>query len=317
MQMKALVTGINGFVGRHLYRYLREKGADVYGTVHPDESESPEGGKNIFVADIRSGGALKRVVRRTRPEVIYHLAAQSFVPEARKDPCGAVDANILGSLNMMEAVRLEAPTAKLVLPSSSDVYGRVREEDLPLAEESPVAPVNMYAATKASMELIARVYGVDFGLRIVVLRLFSHIGPGQRPSFVCSSFAMQLAKIERGEQEPVIYVGDLKPRRDFTDVRDIASAYWLAGKKIDANACYNVASGRARSIEEVMQILKRLAKVDFEVKTDPSRLRKTEIPIVMGSSERFRKATGWRPEIAFEQTIGDMLEWWRDTLHRM
>jgi GDP-4-dehydro-6-deoxy-D-mannose reductase len=314
--VRALVTGVNGFAGTHLRRRLLDEGVEVYGTVHPQEVYAPEGGERIFVADVRSPGALRRVVRRAGADVVYHLAALSFVPSAQEDPRGALEANVLGSLNVMEAVRSESPKAKIILPSSSDVYGRVLKEDLPITEDTPVAPLNVYAATKASMELFARVYSLEFNLRIVILRLFNHIGPGQRPSFVCSNFAMQVARIECGEQEPVISVGNLASKRDFTDVRDIARAYWLAGDKIDANGCYNVSSGQAHSIEEVVEILKGLAKVDFEVRREPSRMRKTDVSLIVGSSERFRSATGWRPEIAFETTVEDTLEWWRGRVRK-
>lgn len=309
--MRALITGINGFVGKHLSQHLREKGVEVFGIVHPHEGEMPSQRENIFVADIRSRGSLKRIIDIASPDVVFHLAARAFVPAAREDPRDAVETNIIGSLNVMEAVRQRAPEAKVILAGSSGVYGRVKAGDLPITEDNAVAPVNLYAATKASMELTARVYSIDFDLRIITLRLFNHIGPGQDRSFVCSNFAMQIARIERGEQKPVICVGNLEAKRDFTDVRDVAHAYYLAGQKADASCCYNVSSGQARSIDEMLQMLRGLAKVEFKVKRETSRLRRTDIPVLVGSSERFRDTTGWKPEIAIEKTLADILDWWR------
>jgi GDP-4-dehydro-6-deoxy-D-mannose reductase len=310
--MRVLITGINGFAGRHLHHLFDVQGATVFGTVHPHEGILPDRSSRFFAVDIRSEGALRGVVRRCVPDVVFHLAAQAFVPAAKREPRRTFEVNVGGAINLLDAVRRESPRTKVILISSSDVYGRVAEDEVPIGEDHRIAPASVYAASKTAMEHVGRIYAADFNLSIVILRPFSHIGPGQKPLFVCSDFARQIALIERGRQEPVVQVGDIDTRRDFTDVRDMARAYVCAGKKAAAGECYNVSSGKARSIRELVELLRRYARVPVEIVRDERRLRKSEIPILVGDSGKFRAATGWSPGIAFEKTVADTLAWWRE-----
>jgi len=315
MSLRAFITGIAGFAGSHLAETLIREGNRVEGTLLPGES----GGNvehliphlKLHPCDIRSRGSLAEAIRKARPDVVFHLAATSSVSEAERDPTGTMEVNLTGTLHVLEAVRAEAAGALLVYVSSSEVYGKVLPEENPVREDRPEAPVHAYGLSKHLAERVVRFYGGHRGIRAVILRPFNHIGPRQADGFVCSSFVKQLVWIEVGRAEPVIRVGNLDPIRDFTDVRDMVKAYRLAVDHCKPGSLYNVASGVGVSIADVLKEILTLIDADVEVREDPGRVRKTEIPVLIGDATSFRKTTGWQRQFALRDSLEAMALYWR------
>lgn len=310
---RVIVTGATGFVGRHLTRELEAGGVEIHGTSYP---EPPEAGgaknANIVLLDIRDRGALDDYVREIGPARIFHLAAVSNVGASWERREETFDTNLAGTFNLFEAVRRHAPGCRVLFVSSSDVYGIVKEEDKILTEDDPAHAVNPYAYTKAAGEMLARFYAEADGLDAVIVRPFPHTGPGQTEDFVCSDWAKQIVRIERGEAEPKISVGNLDVRRDFSDVRDIVRAYRLILEKGRPGEIYNVCSGRAVSLREIMDMLLRQARFPgggekIGVEIDTAKLRKIDVPLLAGSNAKIRRETGWEPAIPLERTLGDLL----------
>ncbi len=315
--MKAFITGIAGFVGSHLAELLIDKGYEVRGTVLPDEStvniDHLSKDLGIFQGDIRKGRLIKKIVLEIKPDQIYHLAAVSFVPTTRNSPRRTYATNFTGTLNLLEAVREAGINPRILYLGSAEQYGQIEEKAQPITEDSPLSPISPYAVSKASGEFLAYQYCRNFAMEIIRLRPFNHTGPRQSPQFVCSDFASQIAQIERGKREPVIFVGNLEARRDFSDVRDIVNAYWLALEKAKAGEVYNICSGKAYSIREILKKLLRLSKIKIEVKVLPEKQRPAEIPLLVGDYSKFRRETGWKPKIPLEQTLRDLLQYWRNS----
>lgn len=319
MTRRVLVTGVTGFVGRHLLGELDAGAFKIHGTSFP-EPPGP-GDENIIRLDLRDRRAIDGFVREVDPDGIFHLAAVSNVGASWEKREATFDTNLTGTFNLFEAVRRHAPRCRVLFVSSSDVYGVVTEEDRILTEDDRPHAVNPYAYTKIAGEDLARFYAEADGLDTVVVRSFPHTGPGQTEDFVCSDWAKQIVQIERGESEPRIVVGNLDVRRDFSDVRDIARAYRLLLEKGRAGEIYNACSGRAVSLREIMDILLRQArlpdpeaKIDIEV--DTAKLRKIDVPFLAGSNAKIRRETGWAPQIPLERTLGDLLAFRRSALRR-
>lgn len=290
--MRALVTGSLGFAGTHLCQHLAEAGDDVVGVDRDD-------------ADLTDPSATARVVAAHRPEVVYHLAGAADVGASWRDPVGTWAANATATLHLLEAARAHGARRVLVV-SSADVYGMVQPEDLPLTEESEVRPTSPYAASKLAAEQLARQAWLGHGLETVRVRAFNHIGPGQRPDFVAPSIATSIAQNEQtGATE--IPIGDLSPRRDFTDVRDVVRAYRLLMAHGTPGDVYCVCSGRDLAIQDLADILVGLAETPIELRRDPDRLRPVDIPALLGSSDKIRSATGWQPEYAIHDTLADLM----------
>jgi GDP-4-dehydro-6-deoxy-D-mannose reductase len=279
---RILVTGPSGFVGGHLRAVL----GDAFVP---------------FEGDVLDVGALRASVRETRPDGVIHLAALSSVGESWSDVAEVWRANVLGTVNVVEALRAEAPGARLLFASSGDVYGRA--ERIPTPEEAPVAPVSPYAASKAAAELACWQAELD----IVVTRAFPHVGPGQDERFVVGSWTAQLARLH-ADGGGVLRVGDIEVERDLSDVRDVCRAYRLLLDPSIPAGTYNVASGRAVRLSRVLEHLVGLAGVQVEVKRDETRLRAAEVRVLCGDPSRLKAATGWAPEIPLEQTLMDTLE---------
>jgi len=316
--MKALITGIQGFAGSHLCEHLLLLGANVCGTTFPGETsllpETATQRITLYSCDLRDRRACNDLLQQTTPEVIFHLAAVAFVPQARKDPTAAFDTNVVGSVNLLEAARKHSSGAKVIVISSGEVYGKVSPEEVPTDETARVQPSSFYAATKASVELITRSYHESFDLPAAILRPFSHIGPRQSPSFVTASFARQIALIEAGKKEPVMTVGNLEAQRDFTDVRDMVRAYAIAAEKAESGETYNISSDTAHHIQEVLDTLLSFTSAEITVRQDPALLRPSDTPVFMGNSGKYRKLTGWKPELAFSQSLRDILDYWRQAV---
>ena len=316
--MKALITGISGFAGSYLAEFLLDKRYKVFGTFYDKSTFSNLNGCmdkiKIFKCDIRNYNSLGAIIEKVRPDEIYHLAAISFVPTSLKDPKLAFDTNTYGTLNLYQAVIEQKINPKILFVGSADEYGIVNKNDLPINENCPLQPVNPYSISKASADYLSYFYFKSYDLNIVRVRPFNHIGPRQSPEFVCSNFSKQIVEIEKGMKEPVIMVGNLEAKRDFTDVKDMVRAYWLAIQKCETGEVYNICSERAVQIRELLNNLLKLSSKQIEVMKDPQRMRPSDNPILQGSSSKFKEKCGWKPEIPLDKTLKDILEYWRKIL---
>jgi len=316
-ERNVLITGANGFVGCHLVRLLRTKTLAVHGAVFGSENEAVV---NTLLApsrrhrlDLRVPKQVRELVGKVTPDVVFHLAAQSHVPTSWREPEMTLRVNALGTLAVLEALAALAPEATVVLISSGDIYEIASGQT---AEDTPYRPRNPYALSKLVADLLGEFVFFSRGLKVIRLRPFNHVGPGQGPTFVLPSFARQVALIEAGLQEPVLKVGNLDVERDFTDVRDMVRAYWLAAHKCTPGEGYNVASERTYSIRAVLEALLRLsrrrtARDQIAIEVDPALYRPAENVRQCADSSKFRAATGWAPRIGIERTLRDTLQYWR------
>ena len=288
-----MVTGSLGFAGTHLCAHLRESGDDVIGIDRDD-------------GDLTHPGTAARLIGAHRPEVVYHLAGAANVGESWRDPVGTWDANATATLYLLEAARTH-DVRRVLLVSSADVYGTVTEDELPLDETSPVRPTSPYAASKLAAEQVARQAWLGHGLETIQVRAFNHVGPGQSPGFVAPALATAIARNElTGGTE--IPIGNLSPRRDFTDVRDVARAYRLLMDQAEAGELYCVCSGRDIAIQELADTLVGMATSPMELVTDPDRYRPVDIPVLRGSNAKIHAATRWSPSFSIADTLGDLLD---------
>ncbi len=306
--MRILITGAGGFVGGHLARYLAATtpNADIHGTTLPG-SISTMPGMTLHTLQLKDQEQTRALIERVRPDHIYHLAAQAFVPRSFEEPWETLENNILAQLNVILACICAGIEARVLVVTSAEMYGRVQPDDLPIDEETPLRPSSPYSVSKIAQDMLALQYATSHNLPIMRVRPFNHLGPGQGANFVAPAFALQIARIEQGLQEPVIRVGDLSARRDFTDVRDVVRAYQLVIEHGTPGAVYNVATGVAHSIRELLDELLTHSAVPVETVVDPERLRPVSIPVLQGDSTRLRQSTGWQPEIPFEQSLVDIL----------
>ncbi len=316
--MRVLITGITGFAGSHLAEYILAGHPDVEVSgimrwrSRPENIESVRDRISILECDLRDATSVKKLMARVRPDRIFHLAAQSFVPSSWNAPAESLTTNLIGQLNIFEAIRELGLDPWIQIACSSEEYGLVHENELPIKETNPLRPLSPYAVSKVGQDYLAYQYYKSFGLKAVRTRGFNHDGPRRGDVFVSSNFAKQIVEVEKGRKPPVIYVGNLDARRDFSDVRDIVRAYWLALEHCEPGEVYNICSGKAFSIREVLEQLIEASSVDVKIEQDPERLRPSDVPVLLGDAEKFKKATGWKPEIPYEQTLKDMLEYWRE-----
>ena len=294
--MRALVTGATGFVGPYLIDHLQGAGDDVVGT--------------DLEADVTDPSGLRASIAHAKPEVIFHLAALSHVGTSWTAPAEVFRVNTEGTLNVLLAA-LDAGVERVVIVGSAEQYGKVRPDQMPITEESPQRPITAYGASKAAAEMAASHMVWGRGLPVVCVRAFNHLGPGQSDALVTSSIAKQIALNERTDSD-LVRTGDLTPRRDFTDVRDVVRAYRLLAEKGEKGEAYNVCSGRAVSIHEVADHLLSLASRPMALELDAERLRPVEVPVHWGDNTKLRTVTGWQPSISLEQSLADVLAWWRD-----
>ncbi len=293
--MKALVTGGGGFVGQHLVRHLEACGDEVTAT------DRSTGG-----CDILDAPALLDTFRRVQPQVVYHLAGASDVGGSWQTPQATFRANAEGTLNVLWAAR-EAGCERVLTVGSADVYGKVTAEDLPITEDLPLRPVSPYAASKCAADHVALQAFLGYDQRVIRARPFNHLGPGQTDRFVAPALAGRVARNElRGDE--VVMVGNLSPKRDFTDVRDVVRAYRLMVEHGTAGAVYNVCSGTAIAVQELAEQFISMAKIPMRLEADPELQRPVDIPVLLGDSSRLRADTGWAPEIPLEQTLQDLLD---------
>lgn len=318
--MRALITGVTGFVGSHLADYLlaEQPEVEIFGIrrwrSRMENIEHLDGRLQLRECDLRDPAAIQGVLAEVRPDYIFHLAAQSFVPASWRAPSETLMTNILGQTNIFEAVRVLELDPVIQIAGSSEEYGLVLPDEVPIKETNPLRPLSPYAVSKVAQDLLAYQYFRSYGLKTVRTRGFNHTGPRRGEVFVTSNFAKQIASIEAGLREPVIRVGNLDAQRDFTDVRDMVRAYWLAVSEATPGEVYNLASGRAVTIRELLDQLLALSDTEVEVQVDPDRLRPSDVEILLGDYSKFRSDTGWEPSIPLEQTLKDTLDYWRQKL---
>jgi GDP-4-dehydro-6-deoxy-D-mannose reductase len=296
--MKAMVTGAAGFVGHHLTAHLEDEGDEVFPV------DRAHGGPDVTDAD-----AMRRVLDEVRPEAVYHLAGASDVGGSWKHPVETFEANAVGTLNLLQAC-VESGVNRVLVVTSADVYGRVTEEELPLSESAPLRPVSPYAASKVAADYIALQAYLGHGLATFRVRPFNHIGPGQTNRFVAPAIAERIA-VNELEGNDVVPVGNLSPRRDFTDVRDVVRAYRLLIQRGTPGEVYNVCRGEDIAVRELAVRLAELAVKPMRLEPDPALQRPVDIPVLRGDSSKLRAATGWEPTIPLEQTLADLLDEWR------
>jgi|SRR5579885_74641 len=316
---RVLITGASGFVGGYLAQHLLQLGGyEIYGTYRNESSKDASAVKDkitFLQADLQDKEQLKKVLSDIKPEGIFHLAAQAAIGESIKNPLQTLHNNIDAELLLFEVLRdLQMTQTKVLIVLSADVYGYVQPEDLPIDENTPFRPGNPYAVSKVACDFLAYQYWRSYKLPIVRVRPFTHIGPGQKTGFVTSDFAKQIAEIEKGKQEPIIRVGNLDAKRDFTDVRDIVRAYALLMEKGETGDVYNIGSGVSHKIEEVLMYFVDHAKVKVSKETDPNKLRPSDIPDFVADYSKLNKLTGWKPEIPFATSLQEILEYWRKTV---
>lgn len=304
--MRAFITGINGFVGAHLSRLLLSKNLEVSGVDTSENFDRDEKIKycNIDLLDFEK---LKKTIEGIKPELVFHLAGLSSVKISYGQPGLCKKINVTGTKNLLDAVIEAKINPRILVVSSAEVYGV--QNSVPTKETADLDPKNPYAESKKEQEELCRRYMEK--LQIIISRSFLHTGPGQRPLFVTSDFAKQIAEIEKGLKEPVIEVGNLEARRSFTDVRDMVKAYYLSLQKCIPGETYNIGSGKGYSIKEALGMLLSMSNVKIEVIIDPKKIRPNDIPIQVGDISKFRSQTGWRPNIPFEKTLKDLLDFWR------
>ena len=312
--MKALIIGAAGFVGKYLIEHLTSLNWNITATRLPNETISSE--VEWLELDILDYDAISSVLRFVKPDCLFHLAAQSSVALSWKKPSFTVDVNIKGVIHLLEAARLLSNIPRILLIGSGEEYGYVLPSDLPIREDTKLKPGNIYAITKAAQGMLGQMYARAYGINIIIARAFNHIGPGQPDAFVVSNFCRQVAEMEAGVKQPVLYTGDISAKRDFTDVHDVVRAYVLLIQRGIAGEIYNVGSGRAISIKDILDIILSYAKIQISIEKDSSRLRPAETPIVKADITRLENATGWRPEIPIERTIKDTLEYWREKVRQ-
>ncbi|MDY6908310.1 MAG: GDP-mannose 4,6-dehydratase [Chloroflexota bacterium] len=340
--MRILITGVTGMAGSHLAEYLLARGdLEVYGTYRwrsrmenlsdlkragrlcivgqpaDDATRSPSvsgaggPGLNLIDGDIADPASMRRVIAAVRPDCIFHLAAQSFVPSSWSAPAETLSRNIIGQVNLLDAVRDAGIDPVIHIAGSSEEYGMVLPDEVPVKETNPLRPLSPYAVSKIAQEMLAYQYHKSYGLKTIVTRGFNHEGPRRGEVFVTSNMAKQIAEIEAGLRPSILYTGDLSSVRDWTDVRDFVRAYWLAAEKGAPGEVYNIGSGVGREVGQMLDVLLGMSDAQVEVRQDPSRLRPSDVKILVCDSTKFRTLTGWEPTIPFEQTMRDILDYWR------
>ncbi len=319
--MRFFLTGISGFAGTHLAALLLDRGHDVFGAAREttpalDDLHRRYGERFLASAvefcDVRDRERLRSALRRAAPDGVFHLAALAFVPQSFAEPRLTYEVNLLGTIELLAAVRDLMPRARVVCVTSSEIYGSIdAADDLPIVETQPLRPLTPYSVAKAAADLAAFQFHRTHALDVVRARPFNHTGPGQSPMFVCSEFARALAAVELGAAEPRLRVGDLDVERDFSDVRDVVRGYVDLFERGKAGEAYNIGSGVATRVASILDELRRQARVAVEVETDPRKMRPSEMRRLVGSIAKIREATGWQPEIPLRQTLADLLDYWR------
>lgn len=312
--MKALVIGGGGFVGSYLVNHLADDlGFKVAVTKTTRENlELPNA--EVYNCDILDKAQISDVLEKVKPDYIFHLAAQSSVALSWKNPSLTIDVNVKGAVNVLDAIRDMDGNPRTLLIGSGEEYGHIHDGECPIRETNPLRPGNIYAATKSCQNMFGSIYADAYDMDIMMVRAFNHIGPNQAPMFVVADFCKQVAEVEKGLKEPVIYVGNLSAKRDFTDVRDVVKAYGLIAKCGKRGETYNVGTGHAIAIQDILNKIVAMSDCKIEVKVDPEKLRPVDVPIIEPDIVKIRETTGWTPKISLDQTLKETLDYWRSEL---
>src|SRR5437899_10389890 len=339
--MRVLITGITGFAGSHLAEYILAEHPDVaiFGTYRwrsrmenldtlmamgvldviegrysagaGQADQAHEGRVRFLHCELTDAGATEKLIAATRPDRIFHLAAQSFVPPPFDEPAATMRINIEAQLNVLEAIRRHDTKIRVHIAGSSEEYGLVHPDEVPMKETNPLRPLSPYAVSKVAQDKLAYQYYKSYGMHLVVTRGFNHTGPRRGTHFVTSTIARQIALIEAGKHEPVIYHGDLTSKRDWTDVRDMVGAYWLGLERGEAGEVYNVGRGRTGAVGAMLSRLLAHSTVKVRSQEERARLRPSDVPILWADASKFQRATDWEPKIPFDQTLSAVLDYWR------
>ncbi len=320
MSPRILITGITGMAGSHLADFLQSavQGCSIYGTKRWRSSlaniEHIQDQISLLDCDLTDSSSCFGLIDEVRPDYVFHLAAQSYVPDSWKCPEATLTGNILMQLNLFEAIRRLKQDPVIQVALSSEEYGKVYPDEVPISESNPFRPLSPYAVSKVGQDMLAYQYYQSYGLRVIRTRAFNHEGPRRGHVFVTSNFAKQIAEIEAGLKPPTLDVGNLAAVRDWTDVRDMVKAYWLSVQHCTPGEDYVIASGRGRSVRDMLDLLLSFSSVKIEVRVDPLRLRPSDVETLLGNPTKFKKASGWEPEYSFEQTMRDLLDYWRNKI---
>ena len=317
---KALITGITGFAGSFLAEHLVSTGKyEVSGTYLFEESlrnvDAVKSSLNLLKADLSDGEKVSEIVKKTSPSIIFHLAALTSPADSFKSPTETLMNNISLQINLLEAVRkYNLLKTKILVISSADIYGLVKKENLPIDEQTPMTPTSPYSVSKIAQDFLGLTYFLSYKLKIVRMRPFNHIGPRQSPNFVVSTFAKQIAEIEKNKREPILHAGNLDTKRDFTNVKDIVRAYALAVEKGVDGEVYNIGTGTSHKISDILNRLVSMSSKNIEIKKEKSLFRPSDNPELLCNADKFRKLTDWKPEISIDETLKDTLDYWRNII---
>lgn len=314
--MKAYITGISGFAGSFLAELLLKKGYEVHGTHVSDDVRNVEHIKHdlsLHKVNLLDFKSVENNISTVLPDVVYHLAALTSPAESFKEPDLIVTNNISAELNLLESIRLSSASPRILITSSAEVYGLISEEDLPVDENTQLRPGSPYAVSKIAQDYLGLQYNLSYGMDIVRVRPFNHIGPRQSPQFVVAAFAKQVAEIEKKHKEPMISVGNLDAKRDFTDVRDMVEAYLVLMEKGKSGDVYNVGSGKSYKISEILEKLLSLTEVKISTEVDTLKLRPSDVPDIYSDNTKINDL-GWSQKFSLDKTLKDTLDYWRDVV---
>ena len=317
--MRVLITGITGLVGSHLADYLLSLGEiEVIGFKRWRADDRAirhlRGQVRLIEGDIEDAFSVATAIEQSQPDRIYHLAAQSYPSESWAAPVTTLTANVTGTVHVLEAVRRLKPGAQVHIAGSSASYGLIRPDEVPIVEDRPLRPLSPYGVSKAAQEMLGYQYAHNYGMRVYLTRSFNHIGARQDSRTAAQTFARQIAEAEAGLCPPVIAVGNLEPRRDFLDVEDAVRGLWLLLERGRPGEIYNLCSGQAPQIRELLDMYLSLALIPVEVQVDPQRLRPADEPILLGDNSRLRRDTGWEPRVPLRESLRRILDYWRERL---
>ncbi|HMS22524.1 MAG TPA: GDP-mannose 4,6-dehydratase [Candidatus Levybacteria bacterium] len=314
---KAFITGVSGFAGSFLAEVLLTEGVEVHGTHISSDTKNIDHIKNrvhLHKLDLLEREKVQKCIEEVQPDTIYHLAALTSPAESFSKPETVFINNVTAQIHLLEAVRLSEGTPRIMIISSAEVYGIVNSSDLPISENIQLRPGSPYAVSKIAQDYLGLQYFLSYGMDIVRVRPFNHIGPRQSASFVVSSFAKQIAEAEKKKNGQEILVGNLDAKRDFTDVRDMVRAYSLLAEKGKSGEVYNIGSGVSHRISDILGKLLSFSYEKIEIKVDPSRMRPSDVPDIRSDNTKIKNATNWVPHIKLDQTLKDTLDYWRDNV---
>lgn len=314
--MKAYITGISGFAGSFLAEALLQKNFEVFGTYVSDNTKNIDSIKKdlqLQKVDLLHSENVKKSIEGYKPDVVFHLAALTSPGESFKSPETFFTNNITAEINLLEAVRTSDISPRILITSSAEVYGLIADKDIPVDEDTELRPASPYAVSKIAQDYLGLQYFLSYGMDIVRVRPFNHVGPRQTPQFVVAAFAKQIAEIETGKENPILKVGNLEAKRDFTDVRDMVQAYITLIEKGKSGEVYNAGSGKSHKIAEILNTLLSFSDKTISTELDPGKLRPSDTPDIRSNNKKI-EALGWKAEIALEKTLEDTLNYWRQNI---